>query len=79
MSFTFDTNRGAQRLREGGLTEAQAEATVDVIAAATSPLVTRDILRAELNHALLVFGLSMAGLVVGVAGVSLAAAALLFN
>ncbi len=36
-------------------------------------------MRAELHHALLIFGLGMAGFVIGVAGVSLAAAALLFN
>ena len=35
--------------------------------------------RADVHHALLVLGLGLAGLVIGVAGVSLAAAALLFN
>ncbi len=35
--------------------------------------------RAEIHHTLMVLGLSLAGLVIGTAGVSLAAAALLFN
>ncbi len=90
MSSTFDTLQAVQRLRERGVDEPAAEGMVELVAEATSPLVTRDYLdarleagfagmRAELHHTLLVLGLSLAGLVVGTAGVSLAAAALLFN
>ncbi len=90
MSFTFDTLQAVQRLRERGVEEPAAEGMVEMVAEATSPLVTREYLdarleagferqRAELHHTLMVLGLSLAGLVIGTAGVSLAAAALLFN
>ncbi len=90
MSLTFDTQKAVQRLRESGVVEAHADATVAVMAEATGPLVTQDYLdarlgagiaelRAEFSHGLLVLGLGLAGLMVGVAGVSLAAAALLFD
>ncbi len=90
MSFTFDTLQAVQRLRERGVEAAAAEGMVEVVTEATSPLVTREYLdvrleagferqRAEIHHTLMVLGLSLAGLVIGTAGVSLAAAALLFN
>lgn len=86
MSFTFDTLRGVQRLRERGVEEPAAEGMVELVAEAMSPLVTRDILRAEmaglraeLHHTLMVLGLSLAGLMIGTAGVSLALAAFLFD
>ena len=86
MSFTFDTQKAVQRLRDSGVQEGQATATVEVVAEATSPLVTVDTLRAEMaglradvNHALLVLGLGLAGFMVAVAGTSLAAAAFLFD
>ncbi|MCY3601816.1 MAG: hypothetical protein OXH12_01940 [Chloroflexi bacterium] len=89
MSFTFDTMQAVQRLRERGVEEPAAEGMVEMVAEATSPLVTQEFLlttlraemaglRAELHHTLMVLGLSLAGLVIGTAGVSLAAAALLF-
>ena len=84
MSFTFDTSQAVQRLRQRGVEEPAAEGMVELVAEATSPLVTVDILRAEMaglraefHHTLMVLGLGLAGLVVGTAGVSLAAAALL--
>ena len=90
MAFTFDTSRAVQRLRERGVDEPAAEGMVELVAEATSPLVTRDFFlttleagferqRAEFHHTLLVLGLGLAGLVIGTAGVSLAAAALLFS
>ena len=86
MSLKFDTQKAAQQLRASGVEEGAAVATVEVVAEATGGLVTVDVLRAEVaglraefHHGLLVLGLGLAGLVVGVAGVSLAAAALLFN
>ena len=85
MSFTFDTQKAVQRLRDSGVAEGQATATVEVVAEATGPLVTVDVLRAEisglraeLHRALLVLGLGLAGFMVAVAGTSLAAA-LLFD
>ncbi len=89
MSFTFDTSQAVQRLRQRGVEEPAAEGMVELVAEATSPLVTREFflttlraemagLRAELHHTLMVLGLSLAGLMIGTAGVSLAAAALLF-
>ena len=90
MSFTFDTLQAVQRLRERGVEEPAAEGMVEVVAEAMGGLVTREYLdarldagfekqRAEFHHTLMVLGLSLAGLVIGAAGVSLAAAALLFN
>ena len=48
MSFTFDTQKAVQRLRDSGVEEGQATATVEVVSEATSPLVTVEILRAEM-------------------------------
>ena len=90
MSLTFDTQKAVQKLRESGAGEAQAEAMVEVVVEATGALVTGSYLdarldagfagmRAELHHTVLILGLSMAGFVIGVAGVSLAVAALLFD
>ena len=86
MSLKFDTQKAVQKLRASGVEEAPATATVEVVAEATGALVTVDVLRAEVaglraefNHALLVLGLGLAGLMVAVAGTSLAAAALLFD
>ncbi len=90
MSFTFDTLRAVQRLRERGVDEPAAEGMAEMVAEAMGEVVTREFLlttlraemaglRAEFHHTLMVLGLGLAGLVIGTAGVSLAAAALLFN
>ena len=47
--MTFDTRRAVQKLVGVGLDDSHADAIVEVVGDATSPLVTRDILRAELN------------------------------
>ena len=45
---TFDTEAGVRKLRGAGMGEQTAESVVEVVGEATSPLVTRDALRAEL-------------------------------
>ena len=47
--MTFDTRRAVQKLVGVGLDDSHADAIVEVVGDATSPLVTRDILRAELK------------------------------
>ena len=47
--MTFDTRRAVQKLVGVGLDTSHGDAIVEVLGDATSPLVTRDILRAELN------------------------------
>ena len=90
MSLKFDTQKAVQKLRDSGVQEPQANAMVEVVTDATSGLLTQEFfattlraeiqgVRAEFSHALLVLGLGLAGLMVAVAGVSLAAAALLFD
>ena len=44
---TFDTRRAVQRLTEAGVDNGQADAIVEVLSDATSPLVTQEFLRAE--------------------------------
>lgn len=77
-----DTYEAVTRLKDAGAPEPLAAATVDVVADATSDLVTRDILRAELkaelSHALLVFGGIMVSASIGIAALALAAMKLLF-
>ena len=46
---TFDTHDAVRKLRGAGVDEEAAEGIVEVVEEATSPLVTRDILRLELN------------------------------
>ena len=48
MALTFDTRRAFQKLLQRGLPETAADGVVEVVEEATSPLVTRDILRAEM-------------------------------
>ncbi len=48
MTLTFDTLEATRKLRDGGHTEAQAEAVVEVIQDAHDELVTRDGFRAEM-------------------------------
>ena len=45
---TFDTHAGVRKLRSTGMEEQAAEGVVEVIGSATSPLVTRDVLKTEL-------------------------------
>ena len=49
MTMTFDTRRAVQKLVGVGLDDSHADAIVEVVGDATSPLVTRDILREELK------------------------------
>ena len=44
----FDTQAGVRKLRAAGMEEQAAGSVVDVVAEATSPLVTRDGLKTEL-------------------------------
>ena len=45
---TFDTQAGVSKLRSAGVDGPAAETIVEVISAATSPLVTRDMLTTEI-------------------------------
>ena len=65
-------------LQDAGAPEPLAVATVGVIGDATSELVTRDVLRAEINHALLIFGGVMISTNLGIAALTLAAMKLFF-
>ncbi len=63
MSLTFNPLEASRKLRESGMAEATADATVEVIGEATSPLVTNDFLdrrfaehRAEMYRALWIQG-----------------------
>ena len=47
--MTFDTRRAVQKLVGVGLDDSHADGIVEVVGDATSPLVTRDILREELK------------------------------
>lgn len=46
---TFDTHAAVSDLRSAGIEEPAAETIVDVVSAATSPLVTRDMLTTEIS------------------------------
>ena len=48
MALTFDTRRAFRKLLQRGLSEPAADGIGEVVEEATSPLVTRDILRAEM-------------------------------
>lgn len=48
MALTFNSRRAVQKLLGRGLSEPAADGIVEVVEEATSPLVTRDMLRAEL-------------------------------
>ena len=48
MAMTFDTRRAAQKLTEAGVDADEADAIVEVMGDATSPLVTQENLRGEL-------------------------------
>ena len=75
MALTFNPREAVQKLRENGMAEPLADATVEVVEDATSPLVTRDYLdirfaehRAELHRSLII----LAGVVIGGVGVIVA-------
>ncbi len=69
MARAFDPLASARKLRESGAEESLANATVEVVQDATSELVTRDVLRAEiaglrgeLYRTFWVFGVSIVGI-----------------
>ena len=81
MALTFDTRRAFQKLLQRGLPEPAADGIVAVIEEATSPLVTRDILRAEMAEmradmwrALYTAVATVVGVMIAVAAVSLTVA-----
>ena len=49
MALTFNSRDAVQKLLGRGLSQPAADGIVEVVEEATSPLVTADILRAELN------------------------------
>ena len=74
MAVTFDTRKAVKKLRnKGGFTEAAADATVDVVSDATSPLVTRE----DLTSALLRERIWSIGSLIAIAAAALTAAELL--
>ena len=74
MAVTFDTRKAVRKLRnKGGFSEAAADATVDVVSDATSPLVTRD----DLTTALLRERIWSIGSLLAVAAAALTAVELL--
>ncbi len=81
MALIFDTRRAFQKLLQRGLPEPAADGIVEVIEEATSPLVTRDILRAEMAEmradmwrALYTAVATVVGVMIAVAAVSLTVA-----
>ena len=81
MALTFDTRRAFQKLLQRGLPEPAADGIVEVIEEATSPPVTRDILRAEMAEmradmwrALYTAVATVVGVMIAVAAVSLTVA-----
>ena len=69
MALTFNSRRAVQKLLGRGLSEPAADGIVEVVEEATSPLVTRDMLRADMYRALWTFGM---GIVAANAGVAVA-------
>ena len=47
MAMTIDTRRAVQQLTEAGVGDPEADAIVEVVGDATSPLVTQEMLHAE--------------------------------
>ena len=81
MALTFDARRAFQKLLQRGLPEPAADGIVEVVEEATSPLVTRDILRAEMAEmradmwrALYTAVATVVGVMIAVAAVSLTVA-----
>ena len=80
---TFDTHDAVRKLRGAGIEEEAAEGIVEVVEQATSPLVTRDILRLELNElrselyrALWILGVGVVAAMSGLAATAAAVAAI---
>lgn len=66
---TFDTQAGVRTLRSAGLDEDAAGAVVGVVVEATSSLVTRDMLRADLYRALWIQGAGIVAVLAGLAAI----------
>ena len=82
MALTFNSREAVQKLLGRGLPEPAADGIVEVVEEATSPLVTRDILRAEMAEmradiwrALYAAVATVVGVVIAAAAVSLTIAA----
>lgn len=82
MALTFNSREAVQKLLGRGLPEPAADGIVEVVEDATSPLVTRDILRAEMAEmradiwrALYAAVATVVGVVIAAAAVSLTIAA----
>ena len=69
---TFDTLRAVRKLRGSGMDEEPAEAVVEVVGDATSPLVTLEMLQSEFRAQQLRLG----GMLAVVTGIMLAALAI---
>ena len=74
---TFDTQAGVSKLRSAGVEEPAAQSIVEVVADATSPLLTRDMLtlelaqmRTDLYRALWIQGVGIVAVVGGIVGIS---------
>ncbi len=74
---TFDTHAAVRDLRSAGIEEPAAESIVEVVSAATSPLVTRDMLtteiaglRADMYRALWIQGTGIVAVVAGIIGIT---------
>lgn len=67
---TFDTQAGVSKLRSAGIDEPAANSIVEVVSDATSPLVTRDMLRAELYRALWIQGVGIVAVMGGIVGIA---------
>lgn len=74
---TFDTHATVRDLRSAGIEEPAAESIVEVVSAATSPLVTRDMLtteiaglRADMYRALWIQGTGIVAVVAGIIGIT---------
>ena len=81
---TFDTHDAVRKLRGAGVDEEAAEGIVEVVGDATSPLVTRDILRLELGEfrselyrALWILGAGIVAVMSGLTAAAVAVAALI--
>ena len=74
---TFDTQASVSRLRSAGIDEPAAHGIVEVVAGATSPLVTRDMLateiaglRADMYRALWIQGAGIVAVIGGIIGIT---------
>ena len=74
---TFDTHAGVRDLGSAGIEAPAAESIVEVVSAATSPLVTRDMLtteiaglRADMYRALWIQGAGVVAVLAGIIGIA---------